>query len=49
MNELKNCPINGMNCKPSECMWWCDFGNDCAVSLLAEMFADSNICNNIFK
>ena len=48
MEEFKKCPISGKSCEQSECMWWCDFGKDCAVSLLAEMFADSEICRNSF-
>ena len=32
-----------------DCAWQCDFADMCAISLLVEMFADSDICRNIFK
>lgn len=49
MEELKKCPITRQTCQKSDCMWWCEFANDCSVSLLATMFADSEICRNIFE
>lgn len=36
-------------CLKERCMWWCGFADDCAVSLLASMFADSSICRNAFE
>lgn len=36
-------------CIRKECAWWCDFADSCAIPLLAGMFADSDICRNIFE
>ena len=49
MDEYKEklCPIRNTKCQPA-CAWWCDFGHECAVPLLAGMFADSEICKTIF-
>ena len=51
----KVCPIMcaGANqavcyCIGKDCAWWCDFAKDCSVPLLAGMFADSEICRNVF-
>lgn len=35
-------------CTGTECAWWCGFAQDCAVPLLAGMFADSEICRTKF-
>ena len=43
-----NMQISG-SCIGPDCAWWCDFANDCSVSLLAGMFADSTICQNVFE
>lgn len=40
------CPLSGKPCKAEACAWWCKFAKDCAVPLLAGMFADSDVCNN---
>lgn len=50
----KVCPFKTHNvvnifCDEASCAWWCSFAKDCAVPLLAGMFADSNACNNIFE
>ena len=52
---IKNCPLMlcggnyiSSGCLGSGCAWWCSFAKECAVPLLAGMFADSEICNNIF-
>lgn len=42
----KVCPMSGRPCKEEACAWWCKFAKDCAVPLLAGMFADSDVCNN---
>lgn len=54
--NLKPCPlmiaapnIPSAMCIGSDCAWWCGFANDCAIPLLAGMFADSEICRNIFE
>ena len=44
----KFCPLRGCKCNPDDCAWWCDFAKDCAVPLMAGMFADSEICNTVF-
>lgn len=36
-------------CHESQCAWWCSFAGDCAVPLLAGMFADSDACNTHFN
>lgn len=47
----KICPIlsgpstDWEDCRESKCAWWCGFAQDCAVPLLAGMFADSKSCN----
>lgn len=46
---LKKCPLKNSNCDKEKCMWWCNFAHDCSIPLLAGMFADSSICNNIFE
>ena len=53
----KFCPlmVSGGNmhvpphCIKEECTWYCVFAKECAIPLIAGMFADSDICNNIFK
>lgn len=45
----KICPLNSEVCKTTDCGWWCVFAGDCAVPLLAGMFADSEICRNVFE
>lgn len=50
-SKYKFCPLNtrsGKICIRSKCAWWCEFAHDCAVPLLAAMFADSDICRTIF-
>lgn len=51
MESAKNklCPIMRTECKEYECAWWCEFAKDCSVPLIAGMFADSDICNNVFE
>lgn len=54
MSKRKFCPLTAAGgnivggCIKEECAWWCDFAKDCSVPLLAEMFADSEICRNVF-
>lgn len=48
VNGNKMCPLTNMLCVNKRCMFWCDWGRDCAVPLLAGMFADSEICRNVF-
>lgn len=56
MNDTKICPIcvagskNAVSyCMHEACAWWCDWANDCAIPLIAGMFADSTICQNVFE
>lgn len=57
MNETKKlCPIlhtahNPMMnfCIGKRCAWWCDFAKSCSIPLIAGMFADSSICNNVWE
>lgn len=44
----KFCPIIGNECMAGKCKFWCGFAEECAVPLLASMFADSSVCLNIF-
>ena len=52
--ERKVCPLRAggkdynLSCTGESCAWWCEFAQDCAVPLLAWMFADSDICKSIF-
>ncbi len=39
----KVCPLTGLLCSESACAWWCGFGQDCAVPVLAGILADSEI------
>lgn len=39
----------GTSCIGAECAWWCEFAKDCSIPLIAGMFADSDICKNVFK
>ena len=55
MAELKPCPMmiasqmpNAM-CIGKDCAWWCEYAKRCAIPLLADMFADSEICRNVFN
>lgn len=55
-NEEKLCPFafssgqyKEKKCKGSLCSFWCEFANRCSIPLLAEMFADSTICQNMFN
>lgn len=49
-SKKKICPFMGnAYCQEERCAWWCSFAQDCAVPLLAGMFADCDICNNIFE
>lgn len=43
-----NMQINGY-CIGKDCSWWCDWANSCSIPLLAGMFADSEICRNVFE
>ena len=49
MCNEKTCPIKNNACIKDKCMWWCNFANDCSIPLLAGMFADSSVCNNVFE
>ena len=52
-SEWKVCPIMPTkttgNCLGKDCAWFCGFAEECAIPLLACMFADSEICRNVFK
>lgn len=54
MENKKECPFR-MNsnylfkdCIGASCMWWREYARDCAIPLLADMFADSEICRSVF-
>ena len=56
MNDTKICPIcvAGSNnavsyCIREACAWWAEWANECSVPLIAGMFADSTICQNVFE
>ncbi len=55
VNDEKFCPImicaheNGGRCMETDCTWWQWYAKECAVSLLAGMFADSEICRSVFE
>lgn len=36
-------------CQESNCVWWREYVNDCAIPLMADMFADSDMCKTVFK
>lgn len=46
------CPLmissRNMHATP-DCKWWCEFAKDCSILLSAGMFADSEICRNVFE
>lgn len=53
-NKEKLCPFSFSSgssgyCVKDACSFWCDFANECAIPLLAGMFADSTICQNVFE
>lgn len=54
-SDEKFCPVMicaheaGGRCIGLDCAWWCDFAKDCSIPLLAGMFADSEICRNVFE
>lgn len=50
MESAKNkiCPIAGRVCEEEKCAWWCSFAQDCAVPLLAGMYADGEDCRTEF-
>lgn len=53
----KLCPLllsganqhSGVYCKEEKCMWWRKYAGDCTISLMADMFADSDMCRTIFE
>ncbi len=45
----KMCPLTRQTCSGEKCAFWCDWGQDCSVPLLAGMFADSEICRTCFS
>lgn len=56
MKDTKVCPIcvAGANdyvcyCIREDCAWWAEWANECSVPLIAGMFADSTICQNVFE
>lgn len=53
-NKEKLCPFLfsseiGGCCVKDACSFWCEFADECAIPLLAGMFADSTICQNVFE
>ena len=58
VNDTKICPIfaaganndiSAVYCIRQDCAWWAEWANDCSIPLIAGMFADSTICQNVFK
>ena len=43
------CPLFQDDCIEKACAFWCQWGKDCSIPLLAGMFADSEICRNDFE
>ena len=52
-SKEKFCPVISTDgyykCKGPECAWWCGFAQDCAIPLMAGMFADSKVCDVRFE
>ncbi|MBS6229400.1 MAG: hypothetical protein KH509_06500 [Clostridium sp.] len=53
-NKEKLCPFLfssaiGGCCIKDACSFWCDFADECTSPLLAGMFADSTIRQNVFE
>lgn len=54
-DSVKICPFRLANMPPADkcigvrCAYWCDFADECAVPLLAGLFADSDTCNTKFS
>lgn len=53
-NKEKLCPFlfpsgSGGYCVKDACSFWCKFADECTIPLLAGMFADSTICQNVFE
>ena len=44
----KMCPLTRQTCSGGKGAFWCNWGGDCSVPLLAAMFADSEICRTYF-
>lgn len=49
MEKGKICPLTREECAGDLCAWWCAFGDDCALPLLACIMADSTVCQNIWE
>ena len=53
----KICPLlisganqhSGVYCKEEKCMWWRKYAKDCTISIISDMFADSDMCRTIFE
>ena len=45
----KICPVRKLECSGEKCAWWSKFAENCAVPLIAEILADSDICNNVWE
>lgn len=54
-NKEKLCPFKFSEkqgqekCQGEMCAFWCEFADECAIPLLAGMFADSTVCQNVFE
>lgn len=54
-HRRKACPlfISGSvpqaRCIGTDCAFWCGFSEDCAITTIAGILADSTICRNIFE
>lgn len=36
-------------CQEKGCAWWREYAKECAIPLMADMFADSSMCITVFK
>lgn len=36
-------------CQKSGCAWWREYAGECAISLMVDMFADSDMCRTVFN
>lgn len=53
--EIKPCPIlvasprmEGTLCMQEHCAWWSKYAKCCSIPIIADILADSTICQSIF-
>ena len=54
MAEPKICPIFFANktfpvCRGDVCAWWSNYAKECSLPLIADILADSSICQNVWN